>query len=187
MLDLAETALEVAQRRIGLAAARVRWIARDVTSVELPPAGYDVWHDRAVFHFLTDPAQRAHYVARVARSVRPGGHVIVGALGPNGPLQCSGLDVVRCDANRLHGEFGPRFELVDRRQEVHLTPMGREQQFVWCFCRVEPRAAAELIERPASRPRAAGTLQAHGGGAALATPELHLGFIGEAETRACRT
>lgn len=139
VLDLAETALEVAQRRIGPAAARVRWIAGDVTSVELPPAGYDVWHDRAVFHFLTDPAQRARYVAQVARSVRPGGHVIVGAFGPNGPLQCSGLDVVRYDADRLHGEFGPRFELVDHREEVHLTPMGREQQFVWCFCRVEPR------------------------------------------------
>ncbi len=140
VLDLAEAALEVTRHRLGRAAERVRWIAGDVTSVALPPAAYDVWHDRAVFHFLTDPLLRARYVAQVARSVRPGGHVIVGAFGPSGPLQCSGLDVVRYDADRLHGEFGPRFELVEHREEIHHTPAGREQQFVWCFCRVEPPA-----------------------------------------------
>jgi SAM-dependent methyltransferase len=84
----------------------------------LPAARYDVWHDRAVFHFLTDPTHRALYVQQVARSVRPGGHVIVGTFGPNGPLQCSGLDVVRYDADALHGEFGARFELVKHVEEV---------------------------------------------------------------------
>jgi len=143
VLDIAATALEVTQRRLGEAAARVRWIVGDVTTADLPPAYYDVWHDRAVFHFLTGEAERARYVAQVARSVRPGGHVIVGTFGPDGPLQCSGLDVVRYDAEHLHGAFGARFELVDHREEIHHTPAGREQQFVWCFCRVERPSPGE--------------------------------------------
>lgn len=136
-LDLSATALDATRRRLGAAAARVRWIEGDVTSVVLPEAAYDVWHDRAVFHFLTDAAARARYVEQVARSVRPGGHVIVGTFGPRGPLQCSGLDIARYDAQGLHGEFGRRFELLQHREEVHATPAGREQQFVWCMCRLD--------------------------------------------------
>lgn len=136
VLDISTTALDATRSRLGERADRVHWIGGDVTTVDLAAARYDVWHDRAVFHFLTDPAQRAAYVRQVARSVRVGGHVIVGTFGPAGPLQCSGLDVVRYDAGALHAEFGTRFELVRHVEEVHKTPLGREQQFVWCFCRV---------------------------------------------------
>ena len=99
-------------------------------------ARYDVWHDRAVFHFLTDPVRRSAYVRQVARSVREGGHIIVGTFGPDGPLQCSGLDVVRYDADTLHDQFGARFELVSHFDEMHETPLGRHQHFVWCYCRL---------------------------------------------------
>jgi SAM-dependent methyltransferase len=135
ILDISSTALEATRARLGKDAQRVQWICGDATTVDLPSARYDVWHDRAVFHFLTDAAQRAGYVEQVARSVRAGGHVIVGTFGPDGPLQCSGLDVVRYDADGLHAEFGARFTLLRHVEEVHRTPMGREQAFVWCVCR----------------------------------------------------
>jgi SAM-dependent methyltransferase len=138
VLDISEAALEATRARLGDAATRVKWLSGDVTTVALPEARYDVWHDRAVFHFLTGPLQREAYVRQVARSVREGGHVIVGTFGPEGPLQCSGLDVVRYDADSLHDEFGARFELVKHLEEVHQTPAGRQQQFVWCYCRRTP-------------------------------------------------
>jgi hypothetical protein len=112
----------------------VTWLHGDVTTYALPARHFDVWHDRAVFHFLTDPADRAAYVRQVARSVRIGGRVIVATFGLEGPAQCSGLDVVRYDANSLHGEFGPRFALVDHVDEAHRTPWGTVQQFVYCYC-----------------------------------------------------
>jgi hypothetical protein len=104
--------------------------------MELPAQAYDVWHDRAVFHFLTEPAQRAAYVAQVRRAVRPGGHVIVAAFGPDGPLQCSGLPVRRYAAGELHAEFGGAFELLEHVSEAHRTPGGAVQQFVYCHCRM---------------------------------------------------
>ena len=100
----------------------------------MPAAHYDVWHDRAVFHFLTDPADRARYVAQVLKSVKPGGHVIVAAFGPGGPLQCSGLDVVRYAPDALHAEFGAPFRLLGHETEIHHTPAGKEQEFVYCYC-----------------------------------------------------
>lgn len=135
VLDLSGTALEVARQRLGVASARcVHWLIGDVTLVELPEHGYDIWHDRAVFHFLTDTTQRAAYVAQVRRSVKRGGHVIVAAFGPDGPLQCSGLPVVRYSPDELHGEFGDNFELVEHTSEAHYTPAGKIQQFVYCHC-----------------------------------------------------
>jgi ubiquinone/menaquinone biosynthesis C-methylase UbiE len=134
VLDLSAKALDVAKERLGARGARVTWIAADATTVELPEAQYDVWHDRAVFHFLIDGDARRRYVARVRRSVKPGGHVIVGTFGPQGPERCSGLDVVRYDADALHGEFGATFLKVDSAREVHTTPWGTEQEFVYCFC-----------------------------------------------------
>jgi SAM-dependent methyltransferase len=136
LVDLSQTALDATRARLGDRGASVHWVCGDATQVELPVARYDVWHDRAVFHFLTTPASRLAYVRQVARAVRPGGHVIVGTFGPQGPTQCSGLDVARYDAEDLHAEFGARFELLRHLEEVHRTPLGREQQFVWCFCRL---------------------------------------------------
>jgi SAM-dependent methyltransferase len=134
VLDLAESALAASRLRLGARAQSVRWIAADITRAELPAACYDVWHDRAVFHFLTDPADRARYVAQVLKSVKPGGHVIVAAFGPGGPLQCSGLDVLRYAPDALHAEFGAPFRLLGHQTEIHHTPSGQDQEFVYCYC-----------------------------------------------------
>src|SRR5215831_13342631 len=106
VLDISQGAIDVTRSRLGSAADQVRWLAADITEVELEPRSYDVWHDRAVFHFLTVPKQRTAYVRQVARSVKGGGHVIVSAFGPEGPTKCSGLEVMRYDPDSLHREFG---------------------------------------------------------------------------------
>ena len=136
VLDISGAAIEVAKRRLGPLASRVTWIEADITSVELPVERWDVWHDRAVFHFLTGRAQREAYVRQVARATRRGGHVIVATFGPEGPTKCSGLDVVRYDAARLHREFGRGFEMVEHATELHRTPFGSTQQFLYCYCKL---------------------------------------------------
>jgi len=137
VLDISEKALEVARTRMAERASRVNWLVADVLETQLHVQAYDVWHDRAVFHFLTDAKQRLAYVAQVVRALRPGGYAIVGAFGPNGPLECSGLPVARYGPDELHDEFGGRFTLVDNSVDVHTTPWGSSQQFVYCFCRLE--------------------------------------------------
>jgi 2-polyprenyl-3-methyl-5-hydroxy-6-metoxy-1,4-benzoquinol methylase len=137
VLDVSHVAIEATKKRLAERAERVHWLVADISEIELPAAAYDVWHDRAVFHFLTEPEERAAYVRQAARSVKPGGHVIVGTFGPQGPAKCSGLDVVRYDADSLHGEFGRRFRLVESSKELHETPFGTKQQFLYCYCRVE--------------------------------------------------
>lgn len=136
VLDLSATALEVARVRLGERAALVDWVCGDVTSIPLVSHAYDVWHDRAVFHFLTDPSDRAAYVQQVARAVKPGGHAIVATFGPNGPEKCSGLDVMRYGADALHEQFGTGFRLLQHLTEIHHTPAGATQQFTYCFCRL---------------------------------------------------
>lgn len=135
VLDIAESALAVSRARLGDRAARVDWRVGDVTTVDLPQAGYDIWHDRAVFHFLTREEDRKRYVEQVWRAVRPGGYVIVATFGPNGPLQCSNLDVCRYAPEALHGEFGTGYELISHQAETHATPSGKSQEFVYCYCR----------------------------------------------------
>jgi SAM-dependent methyltransferase len=134
VLDISGSALQVARERLGARAAAVRWIEGDITTVPLEPGSVDVWHDRAVFHFLTEPQDRAAYVRQVRRAVRPGGHVIVAAFGPDGPLKCSGLPVVRYAPGALHAQFGSAFELVEHQVEDHRTPSGAVQHFVYCLC-----------------------------------------------------
>jgi hypothetical protein len=90
-----------------------------------------------VFHFLTNPEERLAYVRNVAWAVKPGGHVIVSTFGPDGPEKCSGLDVMRYDAESLHHEFGARFRLVESSKELHQTPFGTSQQFLYCYCTIE--------------------------------------------------
>ncbi len=138
VLDISSTALHVAQGRLGADADKVSWLCGDVTTHAFARHRYDVWHDRAVFHFLTDSEDRAAYVRQVAHAVKPGGHVIVAAFGPEGPTRCSGLDIVRYDPDALHGEFGNSFRLEKHITELHQTPMGAIQQFVYCYCRVTP-------------------------------------------------
>lgn len=137
VLDISATAIDVCKKRLGSLADRIKWLAADITRVELEPSTYAVWHDRAVFHFLTGIEQRAAYVQNVARSVKRGGHVIVSTFGPEGPTKCSGLDVVRYDSDSLHDQFGARFRLVESSRELHQTPFGIKQQFLYCYCRIE--------------------------------------------------
>jgi hypothetical protein len=110
--------------------------------VDLPAAQFDVWHDRAVFHFLTEPQQRADYVAQVRHALRPGGYALVATFAEDGPTRCSGLDVARYSADALHGEFGADFRLLESRREEHITPSGARQSFTYCLCRYEPLASA---------------------------------------------
>lgn len=135
VLDLSEAALDAARKRLGPQAERVEWIVADITKAALGEQRYDIWHDRAVFHFLTDPADRAAYVQTVLRSVKPGGHVIVATFAEDGPLQCSGLPVVRYRPGELHDQFGAAFTLLKHRKETHSTPSGAMQQFIYCYCR----------------------------------------------------
>jgi 2-polyprenyl-3-methyl-5-hydroxy-6-metoxy-1,4-benzoquinol methylase len=137
VLDIAQTAIDANRKRLGRMSERVHWLAADITKAELTPSAYDVWHDRAVFHFLTTTSDRVAYVRQVAGAVRHGGHVIVGTFGPEGPMKCSGLDVVRYDAESLHREFGIHFRLLDSSKELHHTPLGAIQQFLYCYCKVE--------------------------------------------------
>lgn len=140
VLDISQTALDVARERLGARAPSVAWKQADITAVELPVQKFDVWHDRAVFHFLTNPEHRLAYVRTVIRAVKPGGYVIVATFGPQGPEKCSGLNVMRYDAESLHDEFGKTFKLLDSLTEQHQTPFGTTQQFVYCYCKVEASA-----------------------------------------------
>lgn len=137
VLDISQTAIDVTKKRLGSTAEQVRWLVGDIVEVELDPHVYDVWHDRAVFHFLWTPEQRVAYVRQITRAVKPGGHVIVSTFGPEGPTRCSGLEVMRYDAESLHSEFGGRFRLVESSKELHQTPFGTTQQFLFCYCRLE--------------------------------------------------
>ena len=136
VLDVSEVALEAARMRLGERAERVRWIRGDVTEVQLPSRAYDFWHDRAVFHFLRDPVVRSRYVDAVRRSLKPGGHIVVATFGPHGPEKCSGLEVLRFTPEALHAEFGSDFARIATSTEMHTTPWGAEQEFVYCYCRL---------------------------------------------------
>lgn len=135
VLDISEAALHAAQQRMGDDAAKVNWRVADITRAGLPPASIDVWHDRAVFHFLTDPQDRQRYVQTVLHAVRPGGHVIVATFAEDGPLRCSGLDTMHYRPDTLHAEFGDAFRLVSSADEMHHTPAGTDQHFIYCYCR----------------------------------------------------
>jgi len=137
VLDVSEAALQISRDRIGTDSSRVKWIRADVLRAHLDEGAYAVWHDRAVFHFLTDAADRQAYVEQVRRAVRPGGHVLVATFAEDGPEYCSGLPVVRYSADGLHSEFGSDFQFVRSEHEDHRTPGGAEQSFLYCLCRRE--------------------------------------------------
>jgi trans-aconitate methyltransferase len=128
VLDLSDKALSVARARLGPRASQVRWIAADATRWE-PEQKYDLWHDRAAFHFLTDPDERRAYVERLLRATSPGAQVIIGTFAPDGPERCSGLPVARHDANSLQQALGDSFELEETRPYEHKTPWGSGQRF----------------------------------------------------------
>lgn len=135
LLDISGTALTVAKARLGKRAGDVVWIEGDITQVTLPSFYYDLWHDRAVFHFLTGAEDRRNYVEALHQALKPGGHSIIATFGPEAPPQCSGLDVIRYGPEHLHKEVGDSFELLESRSEIHLTPAGISQPYLYCHFR----------------------------------------------------
>jgi SAM-dependent methyltransferase len=134
VLDISGASLEVAKARLGDSADRVQWIAADVTEWR-PTQSFDIWHDRAAFHFLTEPADRAAYVACLQQAVPSGGHAIIGTFAIDGPEKCSGLPVCRYDEAGLSGKLGKGFVLIATRRQDHATPWNSEQRFQFCVFR----------------------------------------------------
>lgn len=128
VLDISGQALDQARARLGPDAGRIHWIEDDVTRFRAA-RNYALWHDRAAFHFLTDRESRRLYRAALLRALKPGGQAIIAAFAPDGPSRCSGLDIVRYDAESLLAELGDEWVLLEQEREVHLTPQNREQRF----------------------------------------------------------
>lgn len=128
VLDISAAALEHARRRLGRRASLVKWFEADVTAFNAPHQ-FGLWHDRAVFHFLTDQADRQKYVQTLKRTLTPAGHVIIATFAIDGPMKCSGLDVARYDAPAIGAELGGEFRLVEQVNETHVTPWKTEQKF----------------------------------------------------------
>lgn len=135
VLDLSEAALRRAHHRLGEPARNAIWVAADVTQLPLKSGAFDLWHDRAVFHFLTDASDRDRYVSSAAECIRPGGHLAVATFAHDGPSRCSGLDVCRYDAEALHAVFERRFDRVECFPHIHQTPWGADQRFTFCLFR----------------------------------------------------
>jgi SAM-dependent methyltransferase len=137
VLDLSEAALEAAKIRLGCRAAQVHWFVADVTSWE-PQKTYDIWHDRAAFHFLTEESDRTAYLARLERALKVGGYAVIATFALDGPERCSGLPVVRYDPANLDQTLGRRFKLVDTHRHAHATPWGSQQSFQFSVFRCCP-------------------------------------------------
>jgi len=130
VLDISANALDHARKRLAERGCDVNWHNQDVVNFD-PPQQFSIWHDRAVFHFLTSKADRVKYVNAVKRTLAPGGHLILMAFAIGGPEKCSGLDIVQYDANKLMAELGEGFELLETGEEIHSTPVGGEQKFAY--------------------------------------------------------
>jgi trans-aconitate methyltransferase len=135
VLDISAAALANSRARLGANAAKARWIEADVREFT-PSQRYALWHDRAVFHFLTDPVDREKYMSALRRSLTPHAHVVAATFALDGPARCSGLVVAHYDAATLHAQFGDSFEMLDSRRETHITPAGAEQRFTWVHLRL---------------------------------------------------
>lgn len=144
-LDCADSALAVTQHRLGSAAAAVQWIVADILAVELPRSHYALWHDRAVFHFLTEPADQQRYLAAAAAALRPGGYLLLATFAADGPTQCSGRPVQRYSAADLAAAAAAQFTLTAQLTHRHQTPSGGTQAFTYA-----------LLQRLPSEPDSAG-------------------------------
>lgn len=133
VLDLSAAALAAARQRLGDRAGRVHWQVADLCDTDLPTAGFDLWHDRAVLHFLVDEGDVRRYAAQAARAVSPGGHAVIGGFAPSGPERCSGLPVARRSAADIAQILAPHFRLIEEQAERHTTPGGVSQPFVYAL------------------------------------------------------
>lgn len=138
VLDISAAALAHARERLGVGGASVRWLAADVLTARLDDAAFEVWHDRAVFHFLTSAADRDGYVKQLRAALRPGGHAVIATFAEDGPARCSGLEVARYSPEALHGALGADFEPIANAREQHVTPAGASQSFVYGLFRYNP-------------------------------------------------
>ena len=130
VLDISEIALTCAKKRLGVLAQNIEWYECDITRFSAPHR-FSLWHDRAVFHFLTDKSGRKNYIKALKSALRPGGHLIIAAFTIGGPEKCSGLDIVQYDSEKLVAELGEDFELIEVKNEVHITPANKEQKFMY--------------------------------------------------------
>lgn len=134
LVDLADSALATTKQRLGEKGGQVRWLSGDILQLPLPNAGYDIWHDRAVFHFMTSAAQRNAYLAQLRQALVPGGLLVIGTFASDGPEKCSGLPVCRYDEQTLTQQFASGFKALSIDYESHVTPSGSTQSFIWgCF------------------------------------------------------
>jgi len=131
VLDVSPLALSRSRERLGEDAVQVRWLQGDITTTALERASFDLWHDRAVFHFLIDPAERDAYIATLRRGLKPDGQVVLATFAPDGPEKCSGLLVRRHSAEEILEAFGPGFRMAETRRQIHVAPSGAEQRFTW--------------------------------------------------------
>ena len=131
ILDISSTALEHSKHRLGDRATLIEWLVYDIRTFR-STARFSVWHDRAVFHFLTDPLDRKAYMSVLNSALRPGGHVVIATFAIDGPQKCSGLEIVQYSTETLSREFGAEFELQKSRTETHQTPWNSEQKFIYC-------------------------------------------------------
>jgi len=138
VLDISAAALTAAKLRLGSLASKVQWLQADVTQATLSRNAFEIWHDRAVFHFLTTAVDRRVYVETILRALKPGGHVIMATFADDGPAECSGLPVVRYTPERLQDELGDAFMKVREEREAHHTPNGKVQHFIYCHWRLPP-------------------------------------------------
>lgn len=135
VLDISEIALSSVKARLGKKAELVTWLNGDITSIDLPAQQYELWHDRAVFHFQTELEQQRKYRDKLLKALKPGGHLIIGTFAPEAPPTCSGLPVQRYSHQQLNSALGSEFELIRHRKEKHLTPSRVEQMYVCCYFR----------------------------------------------------
>jgi len=134
VLDISTAALDAAKARLGARADRVRWLVGDITR-EKPSGPYRLWHDRAVFHFLTDSEDRQTYVSALSDTVPSGSHAIIATFADDGPERCSNLPICRYSPDRLAEQLGAAFTLVESLRETHVTPAQGEQKFIYCCFR----------------------------------------------------
>jgi SAM-dependent methyltransferase len=132
VLDISKSALSAAEARLGKRAGMVTWLEGDITSFELQTNYYELWHDRAVFHFLTEVEQQRKYQDNLLKSLKPGGNLIIGTFAPEAPPKCSGLPVQRYSLEQLSNTLGEEFELKHHHKELHITPGGIEQMYLYC-------------------------------------------------------
>ncbi len=135
VLDISDKALSSVRARLGKKAELVTWLNADITSVDLPSYHYKLWHDRAVYHFLTESDQQRKYQDKLLQALQPGGHLIIGTFAPEAPPKCSGLPVQRYSQEQLHDALGEEYELISHRKEQHVTPGGAEQMYLYCHFR----------------------------------------------------